>query len=410
MSVSTPRNNASHREDAFGESDESFDQNGGGEEVIAGPSAEGLRDEEDNINWHTSPFYIGKFFIKQPDSSAECCTCKIIIKTKQGNTSGLDSHLARKHPKVYELFEVKKAEVDTMRAKIKENINSRKRKVSYDISKLKQTKLEVQSGVLNMKPPPPNPEVQKDFVNALTNFAVESGISFRALSSPVFKNIVNVLNKHSREKVKVLDASNLARHVSKSAEEVLKEVTGIIKSCREMMEGVAFTTDIWTSLTMESFISLTVHWVDEDWYLHRWTPFVRHFPDRHTGTMIKVTIDDMIVSLGLDTPDIIKYVVNDNAANAVLAIKLSPNLKQILCAIHTLQLGIKETFKDTSVGPTAMKMVLQKGKHLANTVKRSGPLAQELKKACKEVGIPYTTLKNPNDTRWNSEKSNISSS
>ena len=79
-----------------------------------------------------------------------------------------------------------------MRAKIKENINSRKRKVSYDISKLKQTKLEVQSGVLNMKPPPPNPEVQKDFVNALTNFAVESGISM-ALMTVNFENFTMVL-------------------------------------------------------------------------------------------------------------------------------------------------------------------------------------------------------------------------
>ena len=42
MSVSTPSNNASHREDAGGESDEndpaSDDQNGCGEEVNAGPS------------------------------------------------------------------------------------------------------------------------------------------------------------------------------------------------------------------------------------------------------------------------------------------------------------------------------------------------------------------------------------
>ena len=229
------------------------------------------------------------------------------------------------------------------------------------------------------------------------------------MSSSGFKNIVNVLNKHSREKVKVLDNSTLARHVSKSAEELLKEVTGIIKSCRKGMESVSFTTDIWTSLTMESLISLTVHWVVEAWYLHRWTPFVRHFPDRHTGAMINVKIDDMIESLGLSSSDVPKYVVNDNAANAVLAIKLSPDLIQILCAIHTLQLAIGDTFKDASVGPTAMKNVLQKGKLLANTVKKSGPLAQELKNACQEVGISYTTLKNPNDTRWNSAKTNIDS-
>ena len=92
---------------------------------------------------------------------------------------------------------------------------------------------------------------------------------------------------------------------------------------------------------MDSFISLTVHFIDKDWTLHRWTPYVRYFPDRHTGVNIKLTLDDMIGILDLARPgqshDIIKYVVNDNAANAVLAIQLSPNLSQVLCAIHRVR-------------------------------------------------------------------------
>ena len=260
-----------------------------------------------------------------------------------------------------------------------------------------------------MKPPPPDPRTQKEFVDATVNFAVESGIAFNALSGPAFRNVVNVLNKHSRQKVKVLSGHALATHVTNSADELMKEVTAIIRTCRAEMEGVSFTTDIWTSATMESFISLTVHWIDKDWNLHRWTPFVKHFPDRHTGQLIKVKLDEMITSLGLDSPDIVKYVVNDNAANAVCAIKLSPDLIQILCAIHTLQLSVGDTFKDASVGPTMMKNVLAKGKALAKLVKKSGPLMQELKKACADVDIAYTTLKNPNETRWHSEVTNLAS-
>ena len=78
----------------------------------------------------------------------------------------------------------------------------------------------------------------------MTNLAVESGISFRALSGSGFRNVVNILNKNSRDKVKVLDERNLARHVSKSAKELVKEITAIIKSCKEEFEGIAFTTDI----------------------------------------------------------------------------------------------------------------------------------------------------------------------
>ena len=220
---------------------------------------------------------------------------------------------------------------------------------------------------------------------------------------------MNILNKNRRDKVKVLDKSNLARHVTKSAKELVQEITAIIKSCKDELEGIAFTTDIWTSPTMESFISLTVHFLDKNWLLHRWTPFVRHFPDCHTGVNIKLQLDEMVQALDLTSADVNKYVVNDNDASAVLAIKLSPNFVQILCAIHTLQLSVRDTFKDASVGTTTMKTILQKGKTLANTVKRSGPLQQELKMACAEVKISYTSLKNPNDTRWNSQVTNLSS-
>ena len=124
--------------------------------------------QEENINWHASSFYIGKFFIKQPDSKAKCSTCKDVIKTKLGNTTGLDGHLMRKHPKVYELYKSKKAEVDSKRAELKVRLNNnRKRKNSEDVIKSKQIKLEFKSGVLNMKPPPPNPQVQIEYVDEI---------------------------------------------------------------------------------------------------------------------------------------------------------------------------------------------------------------------------------------------------
>ena len=59
------------------------------------PPTEDVRD----INWFTSPFYLGNFFTKQPDNeSAKCNSCPVSsspIKTKSGNTTGLDSHLSR---------------------------------------------------------------------------------------------------------------------------------------------------------------------------------------------------------------------------------------------------------------------------------------------------------------------------
>ena len=148
-----------------------------------------------NINWYTSPFYLGNFFSKQPDNkSAKCNSCPISsasIKTKSGNTTGLDSHLSRKHRNVYETFLIKKAEVEAKRKEIQEKS---KRKLGQDLFQTKQSKLKTKDGILDMKRPPPDPKIQKEFTDAVVNMAVETGISFNALSGPAFRNVVDVLN------------------------------------------------------------------------------------------------------------------------------------------------------------------------------------------------------------------------
>ena len=60
---------------------------------------------EEKVNWFSSPFYIGNFFTKLPDNEyARCNSCppdSAPLKIKDGNTTGLASHLSRKHEKVF---------------------------------------------------------------------------------------------------------------------------------------------------------------------------------------------------------------------------------------------------------------------------------------------------------------------
>ena len=65
---------------------------------------------------------------------------------------------------------------------------------------------------------------------------------------------------------------------------------------------------------------------------------------------------------------------------------------QVLCAIHTLQLSVNDTLKSVKA-----------------FVRKSGPVTLALKTACEEVDIPFTTPKNPQETRWNSQHTNLMS-
>ena len=69
----------------------------------------------------------------------------------------------------------------------------------------------------------------------------------------------------------------------------------------------------------------------------------------------------MIESLGLNDIDVDLYSINDNAANMKAAIRSSMYLLEYNCDIHTLQLGIVDTFKSVD----GMKAVLDKSKQLA---------------------------------------------
>ena len=127
--------------------------------------------------------------------------------------------------------------------------------------------------------------------------------------------------------------------------------------------------------------------------MHRWTPFVQHFRQRHLGTTIALKLDSMLEELELTDPQVFKFCVNDNASNMQKAIRESNYLQQYLCDNHTLALVVKDCF-DAVPG---MKRLLTKTKELAKMTHQSASVAhQQLQKQCKQMSVKYRKLKNPN--------------
>ena len=118
--------------------------------------------------------------------------------------------------------------------------------------------------------------------------------------------------------------------------------------------------------------------------MHRWTPFVQHFRQRHLGTTIALKLDSMLEELELTDPQVFKFCVNDNASNMQKAIRESNYLQQYLCDNHTLALVVKDCF-DAVPG---MKRLLTKTKELAKITHQSASVAhQQLQKQCKQINM-----------------------
>ena len=123
----------------------------------------------------------------------------------------------------------------------------------------------------------------------------ETGVSFHALGSESFKDVIKVADR----KLTVKHPTTISRKSGEYSRNVSNEVNDIIAAVKLDLYSVGFTTDLWTSRVEDSYISLTTTFIDKNFHMHRYVPFVRFFPDRHTGVNIGLSLDAMIRNLGL---------------------------------------------------------------------------------------------------------------
>jgi len=163
--------------------------------------------------------------------------------------------------------------------------------------------------------------------------------------------------------------------------------------------GVSFTTDLWTSRNNDSFMSLTIHFINSDFNLFSFFIACTPFTGRHTGVAIAVNLDTFIANLNLNE-EVHRACVNDNGSNIVLAAKESDEINsELRCNDHTIQLVILKAIKNSIELSKAIKNCTD----LASHAHRSYLSTAKLQGACEELGIKAKKLNVPCTTRWNSE-------
>ena len=201
---------------------------------------------------------------------AKCEICSESICCKNGNTTGLKKHLGV-HKDAYEEYALAQAEKDKLNEKEKGN----KRKMhEMEEKSIKQSKISWET--------PNIVEKHSHFDDATVRFVAETGVSFHALGSESFKDVINVADR----KLTVKHPTTISRKSGEYSQNVSNEVNDIIAAVKHDLFSVGFTTDLWTSRVGDSYISLTTTFIDKYLHMHRYVPFVRFFPNRHTGVNI----------------------------------------------------------------------------------------------------------------------------
>lgn len=193
-------------------------------------------------------------------NEGKCLACKKVLQCKGGNTVGLSRHLSAVHRKLsleYESAVAKKASERAKRGR-NESGNSLppQKKAKEDFFKMHVVEDKV---------------VSEHFHDALVEHIADSFASFGQFGTESFQKCVTTLNK----RVKVKHPTTLSRMATGKSESVRKEVAAILRAVKADLMSIAFTTDLWTSRASHSFICLTLSFLDKEWVMHNWTPFIR---------------------------------------------------------------------------------------------------------------------------------------
>lgn len=177
-------------------------------------------------------------------------------------------------------------------------------------------------------------------------------------------------------------------------EEKYVQTKTMLKSILEETEFITITTDGWTSLTNESYISVTAHFITKKWEFVSCLLSCFGYSERHTAQNLHDEISEILREWGISEK--VFAMVTDNAANVVAAVKMG-SWVHVPCFAHTLNLIVQN-------GLLEIKEIRAKVKAIVEYFHRSSQANSKLLSTQTRMEASCVPLKLKNDvpTRWNS--------
>ena len=102
---------------------------------------------------------------------------------------------------------------------------------------------------------------------------------------------------------------------------------------------VALTTDCWTSRATQSFMTVTAHFINDDWEIKNPVLQTRPIYEAHTSEHLAEVLREVVVEWKLDGQNATIPVTTDNAKNIVNASHAAGLSPHIGCFAHTVNLA-----------------------------------------------------------------------
>ena len=162
---------------------------------------------------------------------------------------------------------------------------------------------------------------------------------------------------------------------------------------------VSITGDIWTSIANDAYLTVTVHYITDDWEMCSAILGTKPLEDRHTGENIVIWVEEMLSSFGIATSKVVAF-VHDSGSNIKLAGQLLQDKYGWFtepCAGHNLQLCVNDGLRVRMI-----EKAIAAARRLVGHFRRSELATSYLKKRQEQMQTEQHKLIQDVSTRWNS--------
>jgi len=171
---------------------------------------------------------------------------------------------------------------------------------------------------------------QEKISDALAKFVAENMLPMAIVESDSLRQLMELLEPQYKVLCRQTMTSRLGGMTTKMT-------TTLATHLATEVQHIAVTTDTWTSISNDAYLSFTASYIDSDWMMK--TPVLATVPmhERHTQTVIAAHLGD--VAKDWNVSEKIVACVHDGAANVKDAGSRN-NWTDVHCAAHKLQLCI----------------------------------------------------------------------
>ncbi|KAI0526836.1 hypothetical protein KFK09_002428 [Dendrobium nobile] len=215
---------------------------------------------------------------------------------------------------------------------------------------------------------------------------------------------VRALLSYLRKDVQ-LYSRNTARNDCKKL--FVKEISNIRSQLSKCSSRVCVTSDLWTSINTDGFICLTVHFIDNDWHLHKKIISFSFMPPPHDGIslyeklqclFIEWRIESKLFSITLDNASANNVCVDylRNQMNLRSALLCEGEFFHLRCTAHIINLIVQEGMKEID---GSISKIRESIKYVKGSQARKQKFLDCVRQSCLES---KRGLRQDAPTRWNS--------